>query len=148
MLVSPVIDGAKTPELIPDDVALRTLLGTIALPAAPSLKEQARVNSKLQLLGLDAQDQQVLTQELRLYYTASAERKQRMASIRQSVGINYGPTTWTALVQEDQALSRLAVDTYSMLLTALSPAGALRLQEHVAQIKTKIKITPPPNMSH
>jgi hypothetical protein len=148
MLVAPVIDGAKTPGRIPDEVAFRTLLGTIALPAAPSAKEQARVNSKLQLLGLDAHDQQVLTQELRLYYTASAERKQRMDSIRQSVGINYGQTTWTALVQEDQALSRLAVDTYSRLLTALSPAGALRLQEHVAQIKTKIKITPPPNMSH
>jgi hypothetical protein len=33
-------------------------------------------------------------------------------------------------------------------MTALSPAGALRLQEHVARIKTQTKITPPPNMSH
>jgi hypothetical protein len=147
-LVGPVIDGAETPERIPDDVALRVLLGTIALPAAPSAEELARVNAKLQRLGLDAQDLQLLTQELRLYYTASGERKQNMARIRQIAGGNFSPTTWNALVQEDQALSRLASDTYSRLLMALSSSGAARLQERMAQIKTQIKITPPPNMSH
>jgi hypothetical protein len=82
MLVAPVIDGAKTPDRVPDEVALRTLFRTIALPAAPSTKEQARVDSKLARLGLDSYDVELLTQELRLYYTASTERKQRMANIR------------------------------------------------------------------
>lgn len=147
-LVAPVIDGAETPGLIPDDVALRIVFGTNALPASPSAKELARVNSKLARLGLDTQDLRVLTEELRVYHSVSAEQKERVANIRRSSGGTFSPTTWSALVQEDQALSRLAVTTYDRLVTSLSPAGALRLQEHVAKIKREIKISPPPKMSH
>jgi hypothetical protein len=146
MLVAPVIDGAKTPERIPDDVALRTLLETIALPAAPSPKEQVRVDRKLAHMGFNTEDLQVLREELRLYHVLSTEQKGRVARIRQMAGGSLSPTLWNALVQEDQGLSRLAVGTYDRLRSSLSPTGALRLQEHVAQIKKNIKITPPPKM--
>jgi hypothetical protein len=146
MLVAPVIDGGKTPERIPDDVALRTLLATIALPAAPSVKEQERVDKKLAHMGFNTEDLQILRDELRLYHTLSSEQKVRVARIRGMAGGSLSPTMWSALVQEDQALSRLAVGTHDRLRSSLSPAGALRLQEHVTQIKANIKITPPPKM--
>src|SRR6185503_1797572 len=107
-LPAPVIDGSKTPQQIPDDVALRTLLGTMALPEAPSRKELARINPKFDRLELESQDLEILKQEMRLYHKVSTELKQRIDNIRQTSRGTLNPTMWSALRQEDQALSNRA----------------------------------------
>ena len=81
-------------------------------------------------------------------FDARAEaQKARIAGAREAVKRNPTTTTFAELVATDGQLDRLLADTYSAVLQSLSPEGAVKLQEHVAYIKTKIKILPPPKMT-
>jgi hypothetical protein len=55
-----IIDGETNPELIPDSVAYRLYLLTIAPAANPTTDDTARQNSHIQVLRLHATDRQAL----------------------------------------------------------------------------------------
>jgi len=145
-LVAPVIDGAETPELISDEAALRLLFTAIAIPPNPAPEVAARSDRRIRAIGLDAADQEILRQEMRLYHTLSTRQLQRIASVREA-GRHGGPAVAAALKLEDAQLTLLAVNAYDTLLSALTPSGAASLQAHVAEMKPRIKIIPPPDMS-
>ena len=60
-LPEPLIDGSKTPGLIPDDAALRTLLSTIAVSANPNQTEVTELRRKVDRMNLSEPDIGTLT---------------------------------------------------------------------------------------
>ena len=58
----PLIDGAQTPEAIPDRLVLRVLFQTIAIPPSPSAAERDRLRVRIGRMNLDESDIETLTQ--------------------------------------------------------------------------------------
>jgi hypothetical protein len=146
-MVEPIADGTKNPALIPEAVALRVLFLTPANSSTAGLSDAARLRAKLGRMQLDDSDMAVVTQALAQLQPQATQQLARIADLREE-GRRLGtPVSFAALAALDGQLDQTVTDTYRQLLLALSPAGAAKLRDHVAYIKTKIKIIPPPNMT-
>jgi hypothetical protein len=145
--LQPLADGTKNPAAIPDEVALRILFLTTTVPANATATETRRQQAKLGRMNLNQADMTVLLLRLRAFDALATTQKARIADAREAVKRDPTTTTFAKLVAADGQLDTLLADTYSAVLQSLSPEGAVKLQEHVAYIKTKIKILPPPKMT-
>jgi hypothetical protein len=147
-MVEPLADGAKNPELISDEVALRALLMTIATPTNnPTVSQAAALRAKVGRMKLDEADLTILAQGLGGFHGLATAQRARIAAAREIGQRSPSPSAFANIVAADRQLDTLVADSYRELLQSLSPAGAAKLQEHLAYVKTKIKIVPPPNMS-
>jgi hypothetical protein len=141
-MVEPLADGTKDPSSISDEVALRVLFLT-----NPSLSDTVRLKAKFGHMHLEESDMTILLQGLGSLNALATPQRERIAAAREAEQRNPTAAGFENLAAEDRQLDVTAADTYRRLLGSLSPAGAAKLQEHVAYIKTKVKVMPPPNMA-
>jgi hypothetical protein len=138
--VEPIADGTKNPSSISDEVALRVLLLT-----NPS--DTAHLKIKLGRMHLDEADMTILLQELGSLNALATPQRVIITAAREAEQRNPTAVGFENLAAADRKLDVMAADTYRRLLGSLSPSGMAKLQEHVAYIKTKVKVMPPPNMA-
>jgi hypothetical protein len=133
-----VLDGARTPELIPDEQAIRVLVLNLA---RTDDWEDPAIRTRLASLGLSAADLAVLTQELTrlrsLLLGFEAEAKSA-ASV--------APRTTDSAERVRAAvrgLSASALGTYQTVLDRVSPDGRAHLEAYLAREKRNIRILAP-----
>jgi hypothetical protein len=70
------IDGAKNPELIPDEVALRMIVLAVAEPPDATEEQKARAQAKLNPIGLSEEDTIALLALLGEFHSQAADPRQ------------------------------------------------------------------------
>ena len=88
-----------------------------------------------------------LTYALGRYHRLQTAQESRIEAQRRTAEASQTRAAYEWFIEEDKKVNALAVDAYHDLLRTLSPAGAVKLREHLDYIKTKMKIYPPPDMS-
>lgn len=142
--VAPLVDGSEQPELIPDDVAIRAFMQTIRVPLDPDTAALKRLNAQVDRIDLSHADMQILVHELGILDARAQEQEARVEAALPSPAADRSAI---AHYRGEQAKLRLLMEEhYQQLLGSLSPGGAVKLQEHLWYVKSRIKIYPRPNM--
>jgi len=113
-----VVDGRKTPELVPDDVAYGHLIISLAEHSNPTVEEIRGRESRILQIGLSAQDAQALVNAL----TGVREQLDGIDAIR--IRLGNSPklrSQWESIIK----------DARDHMRTALSADGSLRLDMFV-----------------
>ena len=137
------IDGAKNPELIPDEVAYRLVLLAMAEPENATDAQKARFQAKVAPAGLDENDIQALFGVLAPFQTQvdslSAQSSQILA--RDPIPPSGSPD-YQQLVQLGQQKDTALAQAIGALPARLSSDGATKLQAFVETQKTGMKYLP------
>jgi len=131
-----MIDGAQTPDLIPDSAAYRLVLTNIS-SQNPSAEEAARQLAFLNSAGLEGDDIQVAIPILADF---NAQFDDMIGSYNRSVdaanAIGLTPDLRTFTGQRDA----LVQSTLTALSTALSPVGLSRFRAYVKSEKSRMRV--------
>ncbi len=114
-----VIDGSKTPDLVPDAMAYQLFFTAVSEPPNPTPAQRARQFGRLRPVALSPQDKQVLVEILTGFYTAKSSTTD---------------------------LSSLAASTAQLAMSRLSPSGGTRLRQYVQNEKRHMRLVPFPKM--
>lgn len=141
--LSVVVDGSRTPDLIPDELAYRHFILSIAERRNPSREESRRRDIRLRDIRLSDPDQylliaavQGLREELETIEEARKEALQDMSVTRDA-------TLASLKAREDKAIAAVRSS-----LRLLSPDGQARLDEHIkTRVKKRIVILGDPQQS-
>ncbi len=141
------IDGAKNPELIPDEVAYRMLFLAVAEPEDATDEQKARARAKIIEAELNEADTEAF-----LNLTTDFH-KEMTAVIAQNAEVrarNPFPdprsTDWEILVGHRKRMEANVANTIAALPARLSADGQSKLQAHLLVVKQGIKRIPLPNM--
>jgi len=135
MQLSVIVDGAATPNLIPDALAYQHFLTAIAAHPFPSTEEQARQSAQLSALGLSPADRQALIANLAPFRA----QLDNIQSARAAVGS--GPSAPTQLMNLRSQESTLAATTLQKIQGSLTADGMSLLDQYVrTHVKAHIKI--------
>jgi hypothetical protein len=133
------IDGAKTPHLIPDDVAWRIFFRSVSEPANPSTDENKRQKARLKELDLSEADYAALRRILSNFHAIITPVYARMDAIRV-----YTPELETLRARVRAA----AVSAHSELESQLSNRGLAKVRHYVHEVvKANTKAVPFPSTS-
>jgi hypothetical protein len=122
------VDGAKTPELVPDSVAYRHFVMALAEREDAAESRLERRNARLNELGLSTKDRASLLTALRTV----RERLDRIAEDRKSIGSSGSSPAMAALRLEHDEVVGGAVDRIKTFLSQLGRARVeTYLREHV-----------------
>lgn len=138
-----LIDGAETPELIPDETALNLVLLAIAEPENTTAQQVALARSKIAPATLHEQD------TLAFLSIATAFRKERLnldaqaSVIHQRIrSIGSPASDFQKLADLNDQREQLLKDNLSALQSSLSPDGVKKLQAYISREKRGMKIFP------
>ncbi len=132
--LSIVVDGSKTPELIPDDLAYRHFILAIAEPRSPTVEETKRRETRLIPIGLSASDYDLCISAL-----AGLREKLDMieAGRREALADTTEHRDSTLLTLKGQ--ENMAITAVRVALRRLSPDGQSRLDGYIrARVKQRI----------
>lgn len=137
------IDGAKNPELIPDELAYKMLFLSLVEPENPTDEQQARQEAKLRLMDVSANDKAAVLEAL-------GEFRDQMngldAQIAQVLKVTPSPardsTEWLKLADLTKQQDYLFTLTAARLGARLSTEGGVKLQVHLGNVKRGIKSFP------
>ena len=137
------IDGAKNPELIPDDVAYRLVLLAVAEREDATDAQKARFRAKIASAGLNAED----TEALRLILAAFQKQLDALnAQANQILARDPLPLAGTPDYQQLVELSKqrqpVFAEAMSALPARLSVGGLAKLQAYVQNAKRGMKYLP------
>lgn len=142
-----VIDGAVNPELISDQEAITVFWISIMEQPTAGAMEKNRFTAKTLGMHLTAADAALLWNSAVVFnnqFTPYLAQAQQLATAVTT------PGSASSIAQQRAAtaaaIDRLAMTTYNGLLSGLSPAGAAALSAKIADVKTHMKIIPPPKM--
>jgi hypothetical protein len=121
-----VVDGSKTPDQIPDNLAYHHFFASVSAHPSPSAQELARQNAQLLPLSLSPADQQNLVQALAVFRTA-------LDPIEAALLAQPTPAQVAGLRQQKATLLANTMTTISSSLTA---DGFGKLDQYV---KTHVK---------
>ncbi len=132
------VDGAKTPELIPEELAQQHFLLALSVPASPSLTEVKRQEAQLESLGLEDGEKMVLRREVQLF-------RQEWEQLDRKWGAAMRPGAAEAQARAAgelrMARSQLCASTMARLRSLLAQESAGRLERYVRErVRTRIKI--------
>jgi hypothetical protein len=137
------IDGAKNPELIPDDVAYRLIFLAFAEPEDATPEQKARARGKINPIGFSSDDADAFLQLLAQFYTGIAKIEAQLTQIYQRSPILSPNSTDAALVRDLLSQeAKLVANTIAALPATLSPEGVTQLQAYLQQAKRGMKIIP------
>jgi hypothetical protein len=142
----PLVDGSKNPELIPDHVALRALIQTIVVPSQPTDDERKQFELRTARMDLTEEDSELLLTELGRFHDQMMIQKARIEAARPRSVASANEVAIGIYAGEQARLGDMIVGLYNSLLGSLSRDGATKLREHLAYVKTRMKIFPTPNM--
>ena len=138
-----LVDGSKTPDQIPDELAYQHFVKAVAAHPSPSAQEQARQSAQLLPLQLSASDQQNLITTLAVFRT---RLDQIELDAGQLLSAAPGPNTPAQLAGLKTQESALLTNTLSDLRLSLSPEGTNHLDQYVrTHVKAHVVIC---GMSH
>ena len=126
------VDGSKTPDLIPDRVALRLVLLSFTVSDSPTPLEMKKQDSSLRRIGLSDADKSLLRQQLTAFAAAHARWNDKLVAARLgggSPGLN--DEGWGIVEDTRQALDR-----------HLSSEGRARLAAFITQAKAHMVARP------
>jgi sulfur transfer protein SufE len=139
------IDGAKNPELIPDDVAYRVLLLAIAEPEDASPEQKARARAKIVRAQLSEDDEVLFLTMATQYKTQIDSLAAQAAQITNGIALVHPDSVQgRQLSQLGRQQDQVLVNTIAALKSRLSVGGSEKLDAHVQSIKRKMKLYPPP----
>jgi hypothetical protein len=137
------IDGAKNPELIPDDVAYRLIFIAFAEAEDATAEQKARALGKINPIGFSSDDADAFLRLMGQFYTGMAAIEAQLTQIYQRSPI-LSPYSTDAATVRDLANQRekLIADTIAALPARLSSEGVAQLQAYLQQAKGGMKIIP------
>lgn len=139
------IDGAKNPELIPDDVAYRVLLLAIAEPEDASPEQKARARAKIVRAQLSEDDEVLFLTMATQYKTQIDSLAAQAAQITNGIALVHPDSVQgRQLSQLGRQQDQVLVNTIAAVKSRLSVGGSEKLDAHVQSIKRKMKLYPPP----
>lgn len=137
------IDGAKDPELIPDDVALRMIVLAVAEPTDATEEMKERAQAKLNPIGLSEDDTAAFLGLLAEYQTQVDALDKQVSDIYVRAPIpDPASTDYKQLLELGKQKYQLTSDAVAAIPVKLSEDGLLRLQAYLPQAKKGIKIIP------
>ena len=142
---SPLLDGSAQPELIPDEIAILALLGTLRVPPNPDSVALERLKSRINRASLSNADMEILARVLGRLDTQAKSQEARIEAFRPTSTASRAAVD--RYIEEREVLNALFVEHYQQLLASLSPEGAAKLQTHLLHVKSRIKVFPTPDMS-
>jgi hypothetical protein len=141
------IDGAKTPELIPDEVAYRMLFLAVAEPEDATEEQKTRARAKIAAAQLTEEDTQAFLKLMADFHEETAAVVAENAKIRaRNPFPDRQSTDWSILVGLRKRMEANVTNTIAALPARLSEDGQRKLQEHLLEVKRSIKRVPLPNM--
>lgn len=140
-----LVDGSERPELVPDSLAIRLLMQTLRISSNPDELALKQLRTRIRRAGLDEADFQVLASELGRFDTEARLQEATVESLRPSSGAdNIAVARYT---EAGTLLGLLFERHYHQLVASLSLEGAVKLQNHLLHVKSRIKIYPTPDMA-
>jgi hypothetical protein len=137
------IDGAKTPELIPDETAWRMVFLGIAEPEAATEEQKARAQAKIASIGLNKQDAEAFLYMLSQFQTRLDGLTAQMVEIQNRSPMMHPLSTDAEQMRELlEQTYQLYADTTAALPAKLSPEGLEKLQAYMQETKRTTKIIP------
>jgi len=132
-----MIDGAKYPELISDEIAYRLFFVTVAAPEGATKEQKARQRAYLRSAGLKEEEIQSAFGVLATFKSQYDELVGRYNDSVQSANETDGePDLETFLTQQD----KLVVSTKWALEAAISPQSVSQFEAHLQHEKRNMKI--------
>lgn len=137
------IDGAKNPELIPDEVALRMIVLAVAEPADATDEAKERARAKLNPVGFNEDDAAAFLGLLGEFQTQADGLDKQAAVIFLRAPIPHTASTdYQALLDLGRQKEQLVADTVAALPARLSADGLEKLQAFLPEGKKGMKIIP------
>jgi hypothetical protein len=137
------IDGAKNPELIPDDVALRMIILAVAEPADAPPEAQARARAKLNAMALSEEDATAFLSLLEGFRAQADPIGKQAADIwARSAFPSPGSTDYGQLSNLGKQRQQLIAGTVAALPSRLSKEGQKKLAAFLLQAKRGMKVFP------
>lgn len=141
------IDGAKNPELIPDEVALRMIVLAVAESADAPPEAKARARAKLNPIGLSDEDATAVLDLLADYQSQADAVGQQEAAVLLSAPMPHPDSTaYKQLVDLGKQKNDLVTSAVAALPMKLSAEGRQKLAAFLPQAKRGMKIIPTPPM--
>jgi hypothetical protein len=141
------IDGAKNPELIPDEVAYRMLFLAVAEPEDATDEQKARARAKIAAAQLSEEDTQAFLRLMADFHKETAAVLAENAKIRARNPLpDRQSTDWPILVGLRKRMEANVTNTIAALPARMSEDGQRKLQKHLLAVKQGIKRIPLPNM--
>ncbi len=136
--LSVIVDGAKSPDQIPDDLAYQHFFIAVSVPAAPSALEKARQAAQFLPIQLSPVDQEVVGSAVTIFRD---QFDQIEAAIAKLANTNLDPSLAAQIVSLRTQQKGLAGVALASIRKSITPDGAGRLDQHInAQVKTHIVI--------
>jgi len=141
------IDGAKNPELIPDEIAYKMLFLSLMEPENPTEAEKTRQEAKLRMIRLAEDDQASFLARLGDFRDQIGELGARSEEILKATpNPPRASAEWLKLSDIEQETNMLVTDTVEALRAQLSAEGFAKLEARLLDFKRTIKAFPMPNM--
>lgn len=137
------IDGAKNPELIPDDTAYRLVFLAFSEPEKPTDAQKARFRAKLTAAGLDEDDTEAFRLILGHMQTQLDDvRAQENAVLAASPVPHPDSTSAAKLADLSRQRDGYLAEAMSALPARLSASGAAKLHDFIQTQKRGMKLLP------
>lgn len=145
-LVAQLVDGSKTPELIPDEAAIQMFILSLAAPDNGTPAQDARIRAAVMRSDLREGDIQIVKGKISEVHAQMRTLVTGIEDIHRRMGTNPPTAARQDLVNQHTQIRTLALATYNGMLASLSGEGAGKLRQHIQYVKTRIKLIPPPPM--
>lgn len=124
------IDGAKTPELIPDSTAFRLVFLSLRAPESPSATDLKKQSSRLRHIGFSDDDALAAKNIISDFGTAYDDWQRKFSQTNSSLDVSNARSERETIVQE----------TLGRIMKELSPVGAARLAQYVQAAKARMVV--------
>lgn len=146
MLPVPKIDGAIHPERNSDQEAITLFYVSTSLPTLSTPTDLRRVHSQLGRMGLNELDRAAALRSINTFHDSFLPYKVSAASMADRLRMKPDAEVARQRVMLIRSVDVLALRSYQALSAQLSTEGATKLREHVAYLKTKMKVVAAPTM--
>jgi hypothetical protein len=137
------IDGAKNPEVIPDEVAYRMIVLAVAEPANATDFAKQRARGKLNPIGLSEDDTTAFLGLLAEYQTKANALDKQVAEVYVRAPIpDTASTDYKQLLALGKQKNQLVMNAVSAIPARLSEEGLEKLRLYLPQAKKGMKIIP------
>ena len=134
-----VVDGSKTPNLIPDRVAIGMFMSGIAIPSNADKRAVGSMTAKVASMKLSLADMSILRKEASNLHGRLMALRDSMAASNAKAGTANTRDAVAKPIAAVESRNTLAMESYGRLLETLSPEGARKLATHVTSIKRQMK---------
>jgi hypothetical protein len=141
------IDGAKNPELIPDELALRMIVLAVAEPGDATEAQKERARAKLRPVGLSEEDTAAFLDLLTQFQAQAVALDKQAAEVYVRAPIPHPASTeYEFLIDLGKQKDRLTANTVAAMPAKLSQEGFEKLLTYLPEAKKGIKIFPDANL--